>query len=237
MNDTDPYATLAARIELWATIAAGTAGCGPALLHARAHALGVPGSQLEVFEQWAALAAGQAPVRGLRVAATPLLGVILERLLARHDFDGFESLLPPAARLRAARARAARDCWPACTCASASCNRPRASGWPSARRARRARAARPGPGGRRPRSAAGRRDLRHPGRGAGPGAQRSPRPLLAQLTEARADRLRRCPIALSRQPGGAEALQPPMSTTDDPALHTSGSSLRAGERLRQQEDP
>ena len=93
VNDTDPYATLAVRIELWATIAAGALDGVPAL-HARAQALGVPGSQLEVFEQWAALAAGQAPVRGLRVAATPLLGVILEQLLARHDFAVFESLLP-----------------------------------------------------------------------------------------------------------------------------------------------
>jgi tetratricopeptide (TPR) repeat protein len=93
VKDTDPYATLAVRIELWATIAAGSLDA-VAALHARAHALGVPSSQLEVFEQWAALAAGQAPVRGLHVAATPLLGVILEQLLTRQDFTGFESLLP-----------------------------------------------------------------------------------------------------------------------------------------------
>ena len=91
--DTDPYAALAARIELWATIAGGAlAALAP--VRARAEAVGVPDSHLEVFEHWAALAAGTLPAHGLRVVATPLLGVILEQLLARQDFTTFESLLP-----------------------------------------------------------------------------------------------------------------------------------------------
>jgi tetratricopeptide (TPR) repeat protein len=91
--DTDPYAALAARIELWATIAGGALDA-LAPVRARAEAVGVPESHLEFFEHWAALTAGQLPARGLRVVATPLLGVILEQMLARHDFTSFEALLP-----------------------------------------------------------------------------------------------------------------------------------------------
>jgi tetratricopeptide (TPR) repeat protein len=91
--DSDPYVALAARIALWATIAAGQMqDIAPA--QARAREAGVPDSQLEVFAQWAALAAGESPRAALPVAGTPLLGVILESMLARHDFATFESLLP-----------------------------------------------------------------------------------------------------------------------------------------------
>ncbi|HLJ03327.1 MAG TPA: glycosyltransferase [Solirubrobacteraceae bacterium] len=89
----DAFAALAARIELWATIAGrGQEHLG--LAQARAREAGVSPAELDVFSRWAALSAGQ-PLDGpLAIGGTPLLGVILERLLALHEFETFELLLP-----------------------------------------------------------------------------------------------------------------------------------------------
>ena len=61
---------------------------------AEAAAAGVPAAQLEVFDAWRVAAA--APTRrpvSLPVAATPLLGAILETLLRAQDFETFERLV------------------------------------------------------------------------------------------------------------------------------------------------
>jgi tetratricopeptide (TPR) repeat protein len=88
----DPFASLAARVELWATVAGAVGPSADAF--ARARTAGVSPAELEVFAGWEALAAGRPAERALRVAGTPLLGVILETLLAMHDFTSFELLLP-----------------------------------------------------------------------------------------------------------------------------------------------
>ncbi len=61
---------------------------------ARAVNAGVPKAERETFAGWLEIASGtpEQELRRLPVAATPLLGVILETLLAAHDFDTFESL-------------------------------------------------------------------------------------------------------------------------------------------------
>jgi tetratricopeptide (TPR) repeat protein len=89
----DPFAALAARIELWATIADRRLELVGAA-HERARAAGVSPAELDVFARWAALIDGESPSGELAIAGTPLLGVILERLLAGHDFQSFELLLP-----------------------------------------------------------------------------------------------------------------------------------------------
>jgi two-component SAPR family response regulator len=61
---------------------------------ARAGRAGVPPVELELFAAWTALAGGDPEPRRLPVAATPLLGVILEALLRSHDFETFELLVP-----------------------------------------------------------------------------------------------------------------------------------------------
>jgi tetratricopeptide (TPR) repeat protein len=87
----DAFAGLASRIELWGRIAAGDAeAAGTAAT--RAARVGVPQAQLEVFAAWLDLVVGVEQPRGVSVAATPLLGVILETLLRAHDFDAFEKL-------------------------------------------------------------------------------------------------------------------------------------------------
>src|SRR5262249_8419808 len=69
----DAFAALAARIELWGALA-GEDLPGAKAAQAKAAAVGVPASQLEVFDAWASLLGpGQTP-RQLPVAATPLLG-------------------------------------------------------------------------------------------------------------------------------------------------------------------
>ena len=47
-----------------------------------------------MFEAWRQLAAGGAAQRGLPVAATPLLGAILETLLRAQDYEAFDALAP-----------------------------------------------------------------------------------------------------------------------------------------------
>jgi tetratricopeptide (TPR) repeat protein len=89
----DPYAGLACRIELWSLIASGDLANAQAAT-ARAVRAGVPKADLETFAGWLELANGapEQELRSLPVVATPLLGVILETLLAAHDFDTFEQL-------------------------------------------------------------------------------------------------------------------------------------------------
>ena len=87
----DAFAGLARRIELWGRIAAGDLE-GAKSATARAARAGVSQPQLEVFAAWLELAGGIEEPRSLTVAATPLLGVILETLLRAHDFDAFEKL-------------------------------------------------------------------------------------------------------------------------------------------------
>jgi tetratricopeptide (TPR) repeat protein len=89
--DDDPFAGLACRIELWGRIASGDLE-GAAAATERAARAGVPAVELEVFAGWLELAAGSDEPRSLPVAATPLLGVILETLLRLQDFEAFETL-------------------------------------------------------------------------------------------------------------------------------------------------
>lgn len=91
ISEDDAFAGLASRIELWGRIAAGDIeAAGPAV--GRAARAGVPPAQLEVFGAWLELASGVQEPRSLSVAATPLLGVILETMLRAHDFESFEKL-------------------------------------------------------------------------------------------------------------------------------------------------
>jgi tetratricopeptide (TPR) repeat protein len=92
VDEPDPNLAQAARLELWGTIASGQLDAVDDAL-ARATARGVPDAHRLVFEQWAGLASGGTGQRPLPVAAAPMLGVVLERLLARHDFDTFEALV------------------------------------------------------------------------------------------------------------------------------------------------
>jgi predicted Zn-dependent protease len=93
VSDDDPFAALAARIELWAIIAADGLDGLPAA-EARAARVGVSAAELDVFARWAAVTRGQVPAGALAVAGAPLLGVILESLLAGHEFLAFERLVP-----------------------------------------------------------------------------------------------------------------------------------------------
>ena len=94
IDDGDPYAALAARIELWSRIAGGDLKAA-ASASLRAATLGVSASERAVFAAWLSLAGDPtAQPHSLPVAATPLLGVILETLLRGHDFETFERLIP-----------------------------------------------------------------------------------------------------------------------------------------------
>jgi tetratricopeptide (TPR) repeat protein len=94
IDDGDAYAALAARIELWSRIADGDLdGAAPATL--RASRLGVSAAEREVFAAWLEIVNdATAQPRSLPVAATPLLGVVLETLLRAQDFEAFERLIP-----------------------------------------------------------------------------------------------------------------------------------------------
>jgi tetratricopeptide (TPR) repeat protein len=93
-----PFAALAARIELWGRIASKDFEAAAGALAGAAQA-GVPAVELEAFAAWLELArdssAGGTPTepRSLPIAATPLLGVILETELGLHDFETFETLV------------------------------------------------------------------------------------------------------------------------------------------------
>ena len=92
--DDDPFAGLAARIELWGLIASGDV-TNAQIATGRAARAGVPQAELETFAGWIEVANGtpREELRSLPVAATPLLGVILETLLSAHDFETFEQLV------------------------------------------------------------------------------------------------------------------------------------------------
>jgi hypothetical protein len=87
----DPFAALAARIELWGALGAGDLERGQTA-RAKAVAAAVPSTQLEVFDAWAALAGPERELRRLPVAAAPLLGAILETLLSAKDYPTFDLL-------------------------------------------------------------------------------------------------------------------------------------------------
>jgi tetratricopeptide (TPR) repeat protein len=101
----DDFAGLAARIELWSRIAARDFAAADAA-SARAARAGISSAELELFAAWLELAgaaeasgvadaaSATAEPRALPIAATPLLGVILETLLRAHDFATFEMLVP-----------------------------------------------------------------------------------------------------------------------------------------------
>ena len=95
IDDDNGYAPLAARVELWSRIA-GEDFDGAAAASRRAERLGVSAPEREMFAAWLALAdpAADVDLPSLPVAATPLLGVILETLLRSHDFQTFERLIP-----------------------------------------------------------------------------------------------------------------------------------------------
>ena len=85
------FAPLARRLELWGRVATGDQEAAHAARD-RAVRAGVPQTQLDVFAAWLAVASGAQELPALPVAATPLLGVILETLLRAHDFEAFEKL-------------------------------------------------------------------------------------------------------------------------------------------------
>jgi len=91
--DDDPFAGLACRIEVWSLIASGDLA-GAHTATARAARAGVPKAELETFAGWVEVATGmpEPELRSLPVAATPLLGVILETLLGAREFETFEQL-------------------------------------------------------------------------------------------------------------------------------------------------
>ncbi len=94
IDDGDPYAALSARIELWSRIAGGDLQ-DAAAASLRAAQLGVSAAERQVFAAWLEIAGDStAQPRSLPVAATPLLGVILETLLRAQDFGAFERLIP-----------------------------------------------------------------------------------------------------------------------------------------------
>jgi glycosyltransferase involved in cell wall biosynthesis len=94
IDDGDPFAGLAVRIELCSRIAGGDVD-GAAEAGARAAKLGLSSAEREMFEAWGELAGGGAQEpRSLPVAATPLLGAILETLLRAQDYEAFDALAP-----------------------------------------------------------------------------------------------------------------------------------------------
>ena len=88
-----PFAALARRIELWARLADGDLDGARAALDTAKEA-GLSSAERELFTAWADLLSPERTPASLPVAATPLLGVILETLLRSHDFELFEALLP-----------------------------------------------------------------------------------------------------------------------------------------------
>ncbi|HYZ81661.1 MAG TPA: glycosyltransferase [Solirubrobacteraceae bacterium] len=94
VSSDDPFAPLASRIELWGSLA-GEDLTRVEAARTRAAAAGVPASQLEVFDAWASLLDPHPhpQPRQLPVAATPLLGAILETLLISQDFKTFQLLV------------------------------------------------------------------------------------------------------------------------------------------------
>ncbi len=88
-----PFSALARRIELWGRLGAADVAAARIALSTAA-ACGLSSAEVELFAAWADLSSEPSTPASLPVAATPLLGVILETLLRTHDFDCFEALLP-----------------------------------------------------------------------------------------------------------------------------------------------
>lgn len=97
----DPYAALAARIELCAVIGRTDDATVTAALD-RARAAGLPAAEVEVFEAWARIGAGAEAPEGLPVAGVPMLAVVLETLLQAGDGERFTALLAALRRSRLA---------------------------------------------------------------------------------------------------------------------------------------
>jgi tetratricopeptide (TPR) repeat protein len=97
--DDDPYAALACRIELCATIGRGGREPTDVALR-RAYRAGVPTAERRVFEAWAAVADGSPPPEGLSVGSVPMLGVALQTLLRAGDMERFAALVPVLRRSR-----------------------------------------------------------------------------------------------------------------------------------------
>jgi tetratricopeptide (TPR) repeat protein len=89
----DPHSGLALRIEIFARVGSDDpTGAREAL--ARAGTVGLPTAEREVFLGWIAITEGGAPPQRLSTAGVPLLGVIMDTLLAAGDLARFEALLP-----------------------------------------------------------------------------------------------------------------------------------------------
>jgi tetratricopeptide (TPR) repeat protein len=88
-----PLGAIAARSELFARIAGGDHS-GLVAARERARAAGLDPAELNLFDGWAALAAGRAPAAPVALAAVPLLATILEALLRVEEFTIFETLVP-----------------------------------------------------------------------------------------------------------------------------------------------
>jgi tetratricopeptide (TPR) repeat protein len=93
----DPHAGLACRLELCGLIGRAGADAVAAALE-RAREAGIPAAERQVFEAWAAIAAGDDAPADLPVAGAPLLGVLLEMLLRGGDGERFVALLPALQR-------------------------------------------------------------------------------------------------------------------------------------------
>jgi hypothetical protein len=87
-----PLAAMAIRSELFGRIASADL-TGFALTHERALASNLPEAERELFEGWAEIERGGASTIKLRLAAIPLLGVVLEALLRVEAFAAFEKLV------------------------------------------------------------------------------------------------------------------------------------------------
>ena len=174
IDDDDAFAGLAARIELWSRVASGD-GDGASAAGLRAARLGVSAAEREVFEAWLELADGAATEpRRLPVAATPAARCRPRDVAPVLRVRGFRTAHPVDAQLGPTGARAAR---------AARLDVPRPGLSPPGRagvdgglrvRAGRARARRPGPGGRAKRTARGRHRVRRRGSPARPGEPSRP---------------------------------------------------------------
>jgi tetratricopeptide (TPR) repeat protein len=91
--DKDPYCTMARRLELCGQIA-GDDVTGARATFGRAVDAGLPAAERDVFQIWMTIIEGGSPRAGLSTAGVPLLGVVLDMLLAAGDITRFEALAP-----------------------------------------------------------------------------------------------------------------------------------------------
>ncbi len=102
VDEGDPHAALACRIELMALIGRADPEPVEAAL-ARAERSRLPRAEQAVFRAWARMAEGGDAPEGLPVAGVPILAVALEALLAAGDVPRFNALLPALAASRLER--------------------------------------------------------------------------------------------------------------------------------------